>query len=213
MKKFTKILTTIVATALSVVLFCTLMACGVSGENYTFEAEDATLGGAAQAETGKHYWSGDLSNPGEEHNAVGYMTEEGASVTFKITAEKACKVEITLKVASSAMDMSQMWTGGDFKVMEVDLKTKKVFKLSVNGSEVAVEGTLPGLTLTSEQIGGNMFGVFDSPLCNYAEIKVVTQLKAGENTVVVESLGYKEGETSYGINFDKIIVKSPAKLS
>lgn len=192
-----------------------LVGCGISGENYTFEAEDAELGGDAKMEEGKHMWSGDLAEPGEELTQVGYMTSEGSSITFTVKAEKACKVEITVRAASATMHNGLFGGDGTFSVSEIDLATQKAFTLSVNGEELALSGKLPSsYSVTAEEFDWSQMGaLFDSPLCNYVDIKVVAKLKSGENKIVIESTGYTEDEVAYGANFDKIIIKSPAKLS
>ncbi len=201
--------------------------CGVSGEKYTFEAEEAELGGAAQIEEGKHFWTGDLSAPGDELTQVGYFTSEGATLTFTVNAEADAKVELNFRLASGAMDQSGLWTGGDFIVKSIDFSTQKVFTLTVNDKEVEVKGKLPEITITGETLAAlsaenpmALMAVYDNPLCNYQDVKVVVDLKAGENKIVLAATGYTEtpdGEgaqpISYGVNIDKLIITSPTKLS
>lgn len=209
----------IVLAATSAVLACgmavAVAACGVSGDPYTFEAEDAELGGAATVEGGKHFWTDDIATPGDELTQVGYFTEEGATITFTVTAEAAAKVELNLRIASAAMDQAGMMTGGDFIVKSIDLKTQKVFTLTVNDKEVEVTGTLPEIKLAMSDVGENFMNLFDAPLCNYQDVKVVVDLKAGENKIVLAATGLKseDGAINYGVNVDKIIITSPTKLS
>ena len=224
--KFRKLLIADVALTMAFGM-AAMVGCGVSGDPYTFEAEDGELGGAAQVEEGKHFWAGSLNEQGDELTQVGYFTSEGATLTFNVTAEKAAKVELNFRLASAASDTSKMtmdWTtwavGGTYIIKSIDLSKGNVIKLTVNGEEVKLKGTLPELTIDLE--GANMMAIYDSPMCNYQDVKVVVNLKEGANKIELAALGYTEEievegadpvTVNYGVNIDKVIITSPVKLS
>ena len=194
-----------------------LIGCGDKGTNYTFEAEDAILGGTVCVEE-KHTWAGaDKLGEGDDVTIVGYLSTPGNSVTWKINAASACEATLTFTAASTvAGDNTQggMQWGQDgsltWIVKEIDTSKNEVFKVSVNDSEVALKGTLPGLnesiTFESEADNWKMGYLYDNGYNNHGTCTAKVKLKEGENNIVLTIVGQ-------GINLDKLTVKSPAELT
>lgn len=211
-----------------------MVGCGVTGDPYTFEAEDGELGGAAQVEEGKFAWAGNIDEQGDELTQVGYFTSEGATLTFNVTAEKAAKVELNFRLASATSDTSGLemtgtdWSNmaynGTYVIRGIDFAKQQVVKLTVNGEEVAMKGKLDELKIPIENMGlmQAMGVLYGTAMCNYQDVKVVVNLKEGANTIELAALGYTEEvevedadpvTVNYGVNIDKVIITSPVKLS
>lgn len=194
----------------------TLTACG-SGTDYTFEAEDAVLEGTTQGwvngaqqetaitvEEGTE-WAG-LNEDGtpKEGPAVknlGNFNAASQSITWKITASKECDATLTLRAASAVMSMAEDWSS--LGMSEVDLSKNEYATLKVNGTAVALEGTLPGLS----GLGWDMMAN-GAIYRNFGTGTAKIHLVAGENVIVLQGMG-----TQSGINIDKIIINASAELS
>ena len=184
----------------------------IEGTEYTFEAEKGVLTDGTgtnngqptpiTVETGTE-WGGDKDTAGPEVTALGYFNT-GAVVTFKITSDKECDALLTLRAASTENE-TDLWTGGStFTVKEVDLSKGEHATLSVNGTNVALAGILPGLSLTG--IGwGDMGWIYNAPLKNFGTGTAVIHLNEGENTIVLTA--------AKGFNLDKIAIKADATLT
>lgn len=146
-------------------------------------------------ETGTE-WGGDKDTAGPEVTALGYFNT-GAAVTFKITSDKACDATLTLRAASTENE-TDMWTGGStFTVKEIDLSKGEHATLSVNGTNVALAGKLPGLSLTG--VGwADMGWIYNAPLKNFGTGTASIHLNAGENIIVLTA--------TKGFNLDKITI-------
>lgn len=196
----------------------TLTACGTgSGTDYTFEAEDAVLAGTtqgyvngAQQETGITVeegteWAGlnedGTAKEGPAVTNLGNFNAAGQSITWKITASKECDATLTLRAASAVMSFAEDWSS--MGMSEVDLSKNEYVALKVNGTAVALEGTLPGLSgLGFEMVYSG--GIYRNFGTGTAKIHLV----AGENVIVLNGMG-----TQSGINIDKIIINCDAELS
>ncbi len=189
----------------------------IEGTEYTFEAEKGVItNGKTQqydwqtseveqpvtVETGTE-WGGDKDTAGPEVTALGYFNG-GATVTFTITSDKECDALLTLRAASTENE-TDLWTGGStFTVKEADLSKGEHATLAVNGTNVALAGILPGLSLTG--IGwGDMGWIYSAPLKNFGTGTAVIHLNEGENTIVLTA--------AKGFNLDKIVIKADATLT
>lgn len=218
MKNWKKIVLAATSTVLACGIAVACASCGVSGDDYTFEAENAVLSTAPQVETG-FVWDGDKASTSTEATMVGYFTAANETITFNIKAEAACKVEITLYASSTNSNMRAFF--GDeapekFIIDAIDLSKDEAVKLSVNGTDAKLKGTLPGLTLDPPEgdmglFGWMMDGTWGALMKNIGTGKVVVDLKEGDNTIVLTAQGMNGGQG--GINVDKIVVKSPSKLT
>lgn len=193
--------------------------CGVSGEKVTFEAEKAQLSqnadGVAVYQSATEY---SADGNGLAVNIVGYFTAQGANIVWKITADKECDAELTLRAASASADSSQLFTGGHGYIKEMDLGSGKFVKLEVNGKEASLKGTLPGLEFVPADDFSNFMDFYGSYMNNYGTATAKIHLVAGENTITLTSLGYTEtpdgGQPiSYGVNVDNIVIQAPATLT
>ncbi len=194
-----------------------LIGCGDKGTNYTFEAEDAILGGSAVVEE-KHTWAGaDKLGEGDDVTIVGYLGVPGNSVTWKINAASACEATLTFTAASivpgdNTQNGAQWGEGGSLTwiVKEIDTSKNKVFKVSVNDSDVALKGTLPGLnepiTFKSEADFAKIGYLYDNGFNNHSTCTAKVNLKEGENIIVLTIV-------TQGINLDKLTVTSPVELT
>ncbi len=192
----------------------------VEGKEYTFEAEkgiitngktqqyDQATGQTSEVEqpvtveTGTE-WGGDKDTAGPEVTALGYFNG-GATVTFKITSDKECDALLTLRAASTENETDMWWGGNTFTVKEADLSKGEHATLAVNGSNIALAGILPGLTLTGVS-GADMGWIYGAPLKNFGTGTARVHLVAGENTIVLTALK--------GFNLDKITIKADATLT
>ena len=195
------------------------------GTDYTFEAEKGVLtNGKTQqydwatgqtseveqpvtVETGTE-WGGDKDTAGPEVTALGYFNG-GATVTFKITSDKECDATLTIRAASTENEADIGWgptgmTMTYFNVKEVDLSKGEHATLSVNGTNVALTGILPGLNLTG-LTADDMSWVYNAPLKNFGTGTANIHLKAGENTIVLTA--------AKGFNLDKIVINADATLT
>lgn len=194
-----------------------LIGCGGGVKDYTFEAEDAILGGSAVVEE-KHMWAGaDKLGEGDDVTIVGYLGVPGNSVTWKINAASACEATLTFTAASIVpgdnTNGSSMQWGKDsvtWIVKEIDTSKNEIFKVTVNDSDVALKGTLPGLnesiTFESDADRAKVMYFYDNGYNNHGTCTAKVNLKEGENNIVLTIAGQ-------GINLDKLTVKSPAKLT
>lgn len=207
----------IIAVMLTLVIgVFTLTACG-STVDYTFEAEDAVLVGTtqgyvngAQQETGITVeegteWAG-LNEDGtpKEGPAVknlGNFNAATQSVTWTITSSKECDATLTLRAASAVWAMAEDFSS--FGMAEVDLSKNEYVTLKVNGTAVALEGTLPGLS----ELGWDMMAN-GAIYRNFGTGTAKIHLVAGENVIVLNAMGAQGG-----INVDKIVINCTAELS
>lgn len=143
---------------------------------------------------------------GEAVSNLGYFYGEGTKAEWTITAEEACDVVITLHAAAAIQDQSGItdWkTGEGLKFKEVDLSKNEYVKLSVNSTEVVLNGMLPGLTGLNWSSTSN-----PSVYANYGTGTVTVHLKKGENVITLAAVN-----KGMGINIDKIVISSSVNLT
>lgn len=205
-----------VVLALTIGVF-TLTACG-SGTDYTFEAEEAVLEGTTQGydssgnvgtvnisiEEGTE-WAG-LNEDGTPKEGpavknIGNFNSAEQTVTWKINASKECDATLTLRGASAVWTMAEDFSG--FGMAAVDLSKNEYVTLKVNGTAVALEGTLPGI----DTMGWEMMA-YGSIYRNFGTGSAKIHLVAGENVIVLQGTG-----SQGGINVDKIVINSSAELT
>lgn len=194
MKKLNKAIAALTLTAL---LAASLAGCGGKAQDYVFEAEKAELSAACMVETGPEYTT-EVTDT--EATQVGYFTTAGETMTFKIKASKACSATLTLRAASAVAQFSDPMV-----FEEVDLSKGEHAKLTVNGTECALEGVLPGLEAPMD------WEAFSAYYKHYGTATAKIDLKAGENVIVLTSQGYNGGQG--GINVDKITINAAAELT
>ena len=213
--KFKKTMAAIAAGALSVTLGAFALAgCGISGENYTFEAEDATIEGQGLV-MGQYSGPASVSNP-SQYKINGELQEEtlvgvenfnsaGQKLTWTVNAASDCKAELTLYAASSVMYFNEDGSAG---LVEIDMAATEAYKLTVNETEASFKGKLPGAAWSNFMEGMQQPGAW----WDLGTVTAIINLKAGENTIVFEIVGNVEGQQSAGLNVDKIVIKAPAEL-
>lgn len=192
MKKLNRALA---AVTLSATLIASLAGCGGSAQDYVFEAEKAELSAACMVETGPEYTTEVTTT---EATQVGYFTNAGETITFKINADKACSATLTLRAASACAQWADPMV-----FEEVDMSKGECAKLTVNGTECKLEGVLPGLEAAMD------WEAFSAYYKHYGTATAKIDLKAGENVIVLTSQGYSGG----GINVDKITINAAAELT
>ncbi len=192
MKKLNRALA---AVTLSATLIASLAGCGGSAQDYVFEAEKAELSAACMVETGPEYTTEVTTT---EATQVGYFTNAGETITFKINADKACSATLTLRAASACAQWADPMV-----FEEVDMSKGEHAVLSVNGTECKMEGVLPGLEAPMD------WEVASAYYKHYGTATAKIDLKAGENVIVLTSQGYSGG----GINVDKITINASAELT
>lgn len=197
MKKVHKTWKAIAAFTLAAAMTASLTACGGSAQDYVFEAEKAELSAACMVETGPE-WTTELTDT--EATQVGYFTSAGETITFKINASKACSATLTLRAASACGQWADPMV-----FEEVDMSKGECAKLSVNGTDVAMEGVLPGLEVPMD------WEVASAYYKHYGTATAKIDLKAGENVIVLTSQGYNGGQG--GINVDKITINAASELT
>lgn len=196
MKAWKRILAVGTLTAL---LLAALSGCGGSaGTDYTFEAEKAVLTGECTLESGQEY-TDKLTSTQATH--VANFKIKGDTITFNINADKACSATLTLRAASACAG----WDDDPIVFEEVDLSKGEHATLSVNGTDCALSGKLPGLTAPMD------WNVLAAYYKHYGTATAKIDLQAGENVIVLTAQGYKDG--AYGINVDKITINSSAELT
>lgn len=183
------------AVTLSATLIASLAGCGGSAQDYVFEAEKAELSAACMVETGPEYTTEVTTT---EATQVGYFTNAGETITFKINADKACSATLTLRAASACAQWADPMV-----FEEVDMSKGEHAVLSVNGTECKMEGVLPGLEAPMD------WEVASAYYKHYGTATAKIDLKAGENVIVLTSQGYSGG----GINVDKITINASAELT
>lgn len=195
MKKVHKTLTAIAAFTLAASMALSLTGCGGKAQDYVFEAEKAELSAACMVETGPEYTT-ELTDT--EATQVGYFTNAGETITFKINASKACSATLTLRAASACAQWADPMV-----FEEVDMSKGECAKLTVNGTECKLEGLLPGLEAPMDMAAVSAY------YKHYGTATAKIDLKAGENLVVLTSQGYAGG----GINVDKITINATSELT
>ena len=218
MKKLTKMFAVFAAIALLAVSCVALAACGP--KEYVFEIEDGVLTNGQQqgfdwttwqptdewtdveiSVEARHEYTG-TEAIGKDVTSVGNFYGKGAKITFTITSSKECDATFTLRAASAQVKME-----GWFQFVgmnEVDLSEGQFFKLSVNGTDVDLEGTLPGLEEFPDGIEENSYWY------NFGTGTATIHLVKGENVIVLYA---GEGATSSGVNLDNFSIKCDAKLT
>ena len=200
---------------------------GVTATDYTFEAESAVITdgtvttqtgfdptmwqpiygdvpASVKVETGTKYTAD--GSTGEAVSNLGYFYGEGTKAEWTINAEDECDVVITLHAAAAVQDQSGItnWeTGAGLKFKEVDLSENEYVKLSVNGSDLQLTGTLPGLEGLDWTSMSN-----PSIYANYGTGTVKVHLKKGVNVITLSAV-----RKDMGINIDKIVISAPVTLS
>lgn len=190
--------------------------------DYTFEAENAVITdgvisvspgwgqpavdspASVKVESNNKYTTDE--SQGEAVSNLGYFYGEGTKAEWTITAEEACDVVITLHAAAAIQDQSGItdWnTGEGLKFKEVDLSKNEYVKLSVNSTEVVLNGMLPGLTGLNWSSTSN-----PSVYANYGTGTVTVHLKKGENVITLAAV-----KKEMGINIDKIVISAPVNLT
>lgn len=183
-----------------------------------------------QANTNPNYWNEFYANPdnyvsvpakptvesgnkyttdgstGEAVSNLGYFYGEGTKAEWTITAEEACDVVITLHAAAAIQDRSGVtnpMTGEGLKFSPVDLSKNEYVKLSVNGTQVALTGTLPGME-------GLLWESMSNPAiyANYGTGTVTIHLNKGTNVITLAAV-----KKEMGINIDKIVISSSVNLT
>ena len=213
--KFKKTMAAIAAGALSVTLGAFALAgCGISGEEYTFEAEAAELAGQGVV-MGQDPGSANVSNP-SAYKVYGELADDtvvgvenfnsaGQSITWTVTASSACKAELTFWAASSVMFFNQEDNSMGF--VEIDMAATEAYKLTCNDTEADLKGKLPGAKWA------DWFGMQEpGAWWDLGKATAIIDLKEGENTIVFEIVANVEGQNSAGLNVDKIVIKAPAEL-
>lgn len=185
----------VVALTLTATLAASLAGCGGQGQDYVFEAEKAELSAACMVETGVEYTT-EVTDT--EATQVGYFTAAGETITFKINASKDCSATLTLRAASACAQWAEPMV-----FEEVDMSKGEHAKLTVNGTEVKMEGVLPGLEAPMD------WEAFSAYYKHYGTATAKIDLKSGENVIVLTSQGYSGG----GINVDKITINASAELT
>ncbi|MDE6505201.1 MAG: hypothetical protein K2L42_04945 [Clostridia bacterium] len=213
--KFKKTLAAIAAGALSLTLGAFALAgCGISGENYTFEAEDGELAGQGLV-MGQTPGPASVSNP-SAYKVYGELADEtligvenfnsaGQSITWTVTASSACKAELTLWAASSVMYFNQ--EDNSIGLVEIDMAATEAYKLTCNDTKADLKGKLPGAQWADWSAMQEPGAWWD-----LGKATAIIDLKEGENTIVFEIVSTVEGQNSAGLNIDKIVIKAPSEL-
>ncbi len=213
--KLKKTLAAIAAGALCVTMGAAVLAgCGGKGTDYTFQAEDAELYTGLQVQKGNE-WS--ANNDGAEVTVVSYFANPGQTITWKVNAASDCKVTLKLRASSclfgaknadgEIVDIGSL--GGNYEGAKGYISELKAADcgsvLKVNDAEVTMKGTLPSTTIELEE--GNpwaIMGVYSVIHCG--EYTATTNLKQGENTIVLEVV-------TGGFNVDSLTVNSSAEIT
>lgn len=173
---------------------------------YHLQAEFAILddgetasGSTMVVEVDRHEFTESGKTDGVAVTDIGYFggnNSKGQTITWKVTAEAACEVTLTLRIASAVGSWS------DLKISEIDLADESAPVLSVNDTKIDLSGKkiegLDNLTMADMQSG--------VAYSHFTEIEVKVNLKVGENNIVLAANGA-------GCNVDKIMIKTTANLS
>lgn len=172
---------------------------------YHFQAEFATLtdsekdgAHALTIEVDKHEFTASGEETGALVANVGYFGgagNDGQTITWEFTSDKAAEVKLTLRIASA----DGSWS--DRKINAITLGEEGAPTLKINDKDVALTGTLKGLSDLSQNDMQNGVAYH-----NFTEIELTVNIVAGKNTVVLTS-------SSKGCNPDKIMIKTDAELT
>ncbi|MCD8295302.1 MAG: hypothetical protein LUE27_08695 [Clostridia bacterium] len=195
MRKTIKVLAAVLAVA-TVGAVAAFAGCGGTEETYRFEAEKAVLWSdedsinSAYGAWADYYITGveeDVESASGEAS-VGYFCYEGSTITFTINSNKAVS-EVPLTICAAASTMSwTTWAIDDYAASDhTDL-------LSVNGTTVALSGTL---------VGNSEMNYY-----NWGELTATIDLVKGENTIVLTI-----DDSGLGINVDYIEITTKATLT
>lgn len=186
-----------------------LIGCGGGVKDYTFEAEHAVWSENIFVDTGA-VWGQD----GSEATFAGNFNQPGQTITWTIKASKECDATLTLHAASASMGMIPIDPNGNlqdptnFKIglAEVDLSSDQI-TISVNDTAASMTGKLPANP--AEWDGQSADGWH-----NVGTATGTVHLKKGENVITLEITGAPPfGYWTAGINVDKIVINSEAKLT
>lgn len=210
MKKIGKLAAMAASAALALTMGAFSLTGCAGGTDYTFEAEEAVLTGETQTWTGTtpatvsaesaYKINGELV---EDATIVGVenFSGVGQKITWTVVSSAECKATLTLHAASAAMAMSE----AGFSLAELNMAEVGAYKLSCNGTEAAMSGTLPG----NAELNMEEAGVW----WNMGTATAQISLKAGENVIELEIVGGVDGAMSAGLNVDKIVIKATSELS
>ena len=186
-----------------------LIGCGGGAKDYTFEAEHAVWSDGIYIDTGA-VWG----QEGSEATFAGNFNQAGQTISWTIKASKECDATLTLHAASASMGMTMIDPNGNpmdqtnYKVSlaEVDMSTDQI-TISVNDTAASMTGKLPGSP--AEWDGQSAEGWH-----NVGTATGTIHLKKGENVITLEITGAPfQGYWTAGINTDKIVINSEAKLT
>lgn len=147
-------------------------------------------------ETGNKYTADGTT--GDEVSYIGYFYGTGTKLTWKINAEEACDVTITLHAAAHVPNQTNN------ALVEVDLSQNTYLKLVAGGADVALTGTLPGITGLDQT-------TINTPESyrNFGTGTATVHLNAGENVIEIVTTNQQGG-----LNVDKIVISgTTVKLS
>lgn len=213
MKKINKIVAGALAAALTLSMGSMFVACGGSAQDYTFEAEDAVLADPDGAQTrlsveSGFEWAGFDEDGGvvageTDVTQIGFFgSAADQTITWNIKSDKNCEATLTLRAASCAQS-GNIFLGEPVQVVAMNVEDAAT--LEVNGTEVAFSGELPGIE--GEFTPPMMGQLFTFGLKNFGTVSVKINLKSGDNTVVIRSIG------GANLNIDKITINASAKLT
>lgn len=177
---------------------------GCAGKTYTFEAEHTII------KDGNGPWNPVTQAGVEISTEKGYAMDgisnicDGASLTWKITADKAAKATVTLHVASHL----RTWGTEENGIIGMD-DVSKGLSMTLNGNPVAISGSIPGGNGVTQADSEDP----DAPKgLGYliAKITVEVDLVAGENVITFTTLGTNQECNLY---MDKLEVQTTANLT
>lgn len=184
-----------------------LIGCGGGAKDYTFEAEHAVWSDNIYVDTGA-VWGGG------EATFAGNFNQAGQTITWTVKASKECDATLTLHAASASMGMLPIDPNGNLQdpsnykmaLAEVDLSSDQI-TISVNDTAASMTGKLPANP--AEWDGQSAEGWH-----NVGTATGTVHLKKGENVITLEITGAPPtGYWTAGINVDKIVINSEAKLT
>lgn len=139
----------------------------VSDTSYTTEIQNSTGTGKSAAVISA------LKNNTTDGSYMSYLYG-GAGVGYKIYAEKAGTVSVTIKAATGWILSTGTWKTGD-------MQFNKVFKFNVNGAAIPVADSVK---LYGNQTGSSVYG---EAMANWTYVTIDFKVNAGENDITLIS--------------------------
>lgn len=139
----------------------------VNDTSYTTEIQNSTGAGNSAAVISA------LKNNTTNGSYMSYLYG-GAGVGYKIYAEKAGTVSVTIKAATGWILSTGTWKTGD-------MQFNKVFKFSVNGTAIPVADSVK---LYGNKTGSSVYG---EAMANWTYVTIDFKVNAGENNITLIS--------------------------